>query len=222
MAVITIAREYGGGGSETASLLAHELGAEIVDRSLIAQVARRAALPPDEVAAEDEQGRGLFEQLARAFRPTGDAAAGWVVDPSDLLDHHAVIRDFTRAALQEAARTGNAVIVGRGGAAELRDEPSAYHVFLWAPEPDRVRVVQERLACDGPTARHEIHAVDARRAAYVREVYGIDWRDRALYDMVINTGRLGAPGAAAAILGALRTHRLLGQQPSWAGDSPPH
>jgi cytidylate kinase len=108
------------------------------------------------------------------------------------------------------------VIVGRGGAEELRDQPDACHVFLWAPERDRIRSIQERLGCDEATARREIHSVDARRAAYIREVHGVDWHDRALYDMVINTARLGYAGAAAAILGVVRSRHPRGMQASSA------
>ncbi len=213
MPVITIAREYGAGGLTVATLLAEELGAMIVDRSLIADVARRTSLPPEQVEAEDEHARSLLDRVARAFLPLGEAVGGWAADPDDLLDYHARIVAFTQAALQEAARVGNVVIVGRGGAAALRDRESALHVFLWAPEPDRVRAIQERLGCDAEAARKAIHMTDARRAAYVREVYGIDWCDRTLYDLILNTGRLGHAGAMAAILGALGERRLIPAEP---------
>ncbi len=210
MPVVTIAREFGAGGLDVASRVAHDLGATVVDRCLIDDVARRASLPADQVAADDEHARSMLDRLARAFVPLGESVGGWAGEPSDLLDYHARIVAFTRAALDEFARLGNAVIVGRGGAAALRDRESACHVFLWAPEPDRVRTIQERLGCDAATARHEIHRIDASRAAYVREVYGVDWRDRSLYDLILNTGRLGHAGAAAAILGVLRSRRLIG------------
>ena len=216
MPVITIAREYGAGGSEVAALLAEELGAEIVDKSLIAEVARRALLPTGEVAADDEQGRTLLERIGRAFGPVGGVVAGWTADPADLLDHHHLIIAATRTALREAARSGNAVIVGRGAAAGLRDEPGAFHVFLWAPEPDRVRTIRERLGCDEATALRKMHAVDASRATYVREAYGVDWRNRALYDLVINSARLGRAGAANAILGA-----ITGQPSRWRSPTVP-
>jgi cytidylate kinase len=207
MPVITIAREYGAGGSEVAGLLAKELGADVVDKSLIAEVARRALLPAAEVAADDEQGRTLLERIGRAFGPVGGVVSGWMADPADLLDHHHLIIAATRTALREAAHSGNAVIIGRGAAAELRDEPGAFHVFLWAPEPDRVRAIRERLGCDETTALRKMHAVDASRATYVREAHGVDWRNRALYDLVINSARLGRAGAANAILGAIMGNR---------------
>lgn len=210
MPVITIAREYGAGGFDVAALLAQELGAEIVDKSLIAEVARRAALPAGEVAAEDEQGRTLLERIGRAFGPVGEAVTGWTTDPADLLDHHHLIISATKVALHEAARSGNAVIIGRGAAAALRDEPGVFHVFLWAPEADRVRTLQERHGYDEQTAFRELHSTDARRATYVREAYGVDWRSRVLYDMVINTGRIGSVGAARAILAAVAGARNAG------------
>jgi cytidylate kinase len=211
MPVITIAREHGAGGLAVATLLAQELGAAIVDRSLIGEVARRASLPPDRVAEEDEHGRSVLDRIARATIPLGVTVGGWAADPDYLVDHHAQIVAFTRAALEEAARLGNAVIVGRGGAAALRDRPGVCHVFLWAPEPDRVRAIQERLGCDAAAARREMHKVDARRAAYVREVYDVDWRDRELYDLILNTARLGHRGSAAAILAALRGRTVLAE-----------
>ena len=203
MAVITIAREYGAGGSAVAELLARRLGATVVDRSLIADVARRAAAPPEEVAAEDERAPSFLDRLVRGFLPFGDTIGGWATSRDDLLDRHARIVAFTRAAIQESARLGNAIIVGRGGAAALRDHPGVLHVYLWAPEADRVRTVSERQGCDEAAARRAIRTVDARRATFVREAYDVDWRDRSLYDLALNTGRLGREGAAAAILGVL-------------------
>ncbi len=204
MPIVTIARELGAGGSAVASILAARLGAEIVDKSLIDEVARRASLATQEVEDEDEHGRSLFDRCIRLFAPLSEAWAGTLVRSDDLLDHHQLIISVTRAVLQEAARSGNAVIVGRGSAAELRDCPGAVHVFLWAPMADRVRAIRERIGCDEATARHRIRTVDGARAAYVYEVYGVDWHDRELYDITLNTARLGHTGAADAVLGSIR------------------
>lgn len=203
MPIITIAREYGAGGSTVAALLAERTGLEIVDRSLIAEVARRAGLPAEEVADEDEHGRSLLDRIVRAFVPLADTVGAGALTAEDFGDHHALIESVTRTALREAARSGHAIIVGRGAAAELRDAPGTLHVFLWAPLADRARFVQEREACDAATAERRIHEVDGKRMAYVREVYGVDWRSRELYDLVVNTGRLGHTRTAETILAAL-------------------
>lgn len=202
MPVITIAREYGAGGLSVARLLAERLDAPVIDRSLIADVAQRTHLTTSQVEDEDEQGRSLLDRIARSFGTLGETAGGWAADPEYFIDHHAEVVAFTRSALEEAARLGNAIIVGRGGAAALRDVPGACHVFLWAPEAQRLDEIQHRLGCDTITARREMHAVDARRAAYVREGYHVDWRSRELYTLILNTARLGYAGAAACILAA--------------------
>jgi len=209
MAVVTIAREYGSGGSVVAELLADELGATVIDRSLIAEVARRAALPRADVEADDELPVPFLERFARAFVPVGDAVAGWAARPELLVDQHAQIVAFTQAAIVRAARLGQVVVVGRGGAALLRDHPGAVHAYLWAPLESRIRVVAERIGCDAATARRRIHDVDGRRAAYVREVYGVDRGDRSRYDLVLDTARIGNVGAAAAILAVGRSPRTL-------------
>ena len=183
--------------------MARELGAEIIDRTLITDIARRASLTPDEVEVEVEHGRSLFDRFSRALVPVGELAPGWTFDEADLVDRHAEIVAFTRAAIREAALSGNVVIVGRGGASELRDRPQARHVFIWAPETDRVAAIRARARCDETAARRQIHAVDSQRAAYVREVYGVDWRDRSSYDLIMNAARLGTAAAAGAILGSV-------------------
>jgi len=51
-------------------------------------------------------------------------------------------------------------------------------------------------------ARRRLKQIDANRAAYIKQVYGHDWRQLGHYDMVLDTGRLGHLRAAEAILAA--------------------
>jgi hypothetical protein len=57
MPVVTIARETGAGGAEVGRLLADRLRADLVDGSLIDEVARRLQLPREDVEERDEQPR---------------------------------------------------------------------------------------------------------------------------------------------------------------------
>src|SRR2546427_10950888 len=63
--VITVTRQYGSGGSDIARLVAERLGWELVDNQFVEAVARRAGVPPDEVAQREERAPGLLERLAR-------------------------------------------------------------------------------------------------------------------------------------------------------------
>src|SRR3989442_6289194 len=65
--VITVTRQYGSGGSDVARLVAERLGWELVDNQFVEEVARRAGVPPAEVAQREERAPGLLERLARTL-----------------------------------------------------------------------------------------------------------------------------------------------------------
>jgi hypothetical protein len=182
-------------------LLADRLGADLVDRSLIDEVARRLHLTRDDVEGEDEQPRSLVERLVRGLAlaqgPIGvDASLAADIPP----DPHDAIVALTAQVIREAARSGSAVIVGRGASFVLADLPGAVHVFLCAPLEVRVRRLTALWNVDEATARHRLQADDARRRAYVREVHGREWRDPQNYDLAIDTGRVRYTDAADLIL----------------------
>src|SRR3989442_13494704 len=60
--VITVTRQYGSGGSDIARLVAERLGWELVDNQFVEAVARRAGVPPDEVAQREERAPGPLER----------------------------------------------------------------------------------------------------------------------------------------------------------------
>jgi cytidylate kinase len=210
MPIVTIAGETGAGGAEVGRLLADRLGADLVDGSLIDEVARRLQLPREEVDREDEQPRSLLGRLLRGMALAEvpievEATLGEGV-PADL--HEAVVT-LTAQVIREAARSGNAVIVGRGACFALADLRDAVHVFLCAPVEVRVRRLVALWNTDEVTARRRLHADDARRRAYVREVHEREWRDPLNYDVCIDTGRVGFRDAAEIILAlaAMRSAR---------------
>ena len=49
------------------------------------------------------------------------------------------IRTVSEQVVRKAANEGNAVIVGRGSAYYLQDQPDAFHVFIYAPFEEKVR-----------------------------------------------------------------------------------
>jgi len=206
MPVITIAREFGAGGARVAAMLAQRLGAEVIDRQLVADVASRLGLTADEVAAEDERAKSVVDRLIRSFAWFGEAyGAGWSPPYGDpLADPQQAVRLLTEEVIRETARRGNAIIVGRGGAFVLADWPDVLHVFLRSAEPVRIREIMARYALSEEAARRRLHQTDADRGAYMRRNYETDWRDPRRYDLLLDTGRLGYQRAADTILAALR------------------
>ncbi len=202
MAVITIARQFGAGGAEIAATVAQRLGAEVVDKSLIAEVAARLDVATGDVEAEDEHPRRLVDRLVLAMTPMAlEFGVAWdppYVDPS--FDPRRAVIERSRESIREVASRGNAVIVGRGGAFVLADVPDALHVYLCAPLEQRIATAMRRFGIGDPEARRRVHETDANREAYAHQLFGADWGDPVHYDLVLNTGRLGYEACAETIL----------------------
>lgn len=211
MPVITIGRMYGAGGETVGGLVAERLGAELVDSKIFEEVAQRLELPPDEVEKHEEVPGSFMNRVLQALGTASiefaapPEATAWTPPYTDLTpDTRKAVLQITQEVIREAARTGNAVIVGRGAAYILRDEPRALHVFLRGSERDRIVALRQSFGFSEEEARSRIKRVDANRRAYVRQVYNHDWLDASHYHLVLDTGRLGYERSAAAIVAAVR------------------
>ncbi|TME94315.1 MAG: cytidylate kinase-like family protein [Chloroflexi bacterium] len=110
----------------------------------------------------------------------------------------------TQHVIREAARSGNVVILGRGGAYILQDVEGAIHVFLRAAESVRANVIMGREKLGLDEAKRRLKQTDENRRAYIRQVYGHTWDLPGHYDMVLDTGRLGYDATVEAILAGLK------------------
>jgi cytidylate kinase len=216
MPVITIGRQFGAGGTTVGEMLARELKADLLESRIIDEVAQRLQLPKEEVEAEDEQPGSLLHRLLMALgSASGEPmiqpeASAWNppnVDP--VFDTRRAVLEITQHVIKEAARGGNVIIVGRGGAYILHDFEGALHVFLRAAESVRIKAVMARLKLSDEEARRRLKQTDENWTAYIKQVYGHERNLPSHYDLVLDTGRLGYEGAVATIVTALRARKPL-------------
>src|SRR6266581_768826 len=212
VAVITVGRQFGAGGATVGHMLATELKADFLDSKIIDEVARRLQLPKEEVEAEDQHPGSL---LARLLVALGSASSEPLIPPeatawsppnaAPTFDTRKAVLQITQHVIEEAARTGNVVIVGRGGAYILAGFPSTLHLFLRAAEAVRVKTIMARFNITSEDeARRRIKQTDENWTSYIKQVYGHDRNHPAHYDMVLDTGRLGYDGTVDAVLAALK------------------
>lgn len=202
--IITISREFGAGGSEIAKLVAETLEWTVVDNELVVEVAVRAGLSPDEVAAREERAPRFAERVARALA---------ISTPEYVVPDAAAIPDLSEAALvkltetvvAEIAAKGKVVMVGRAAPALLASAPDALHVRLVAPVEARIRRATQRLGVDEAEAARVIGRSDENRARYHRQYYDRDWADPLNYHLTLNTDALGYQGTAAVIVGRVQS-----------------
>jgi cytidylate kinase len=203
--LITISRQFGAGGSEVARRVAAALEWRVVDNELIEQVAARAGLPPERVAARDERCPTFVERLARTLA----SATPEVFPPADsvstLVDlPEAELVRITETVVREVAARGRVVLVGRAAPAVLERQADALHVKLVAPRAWRIDVAAARLGVPPAQAAAVLDDTDKMRARYTREYYRRDWDDPVHFHMVLNTAALGLDGATEAVVGRAR------------------
>jgi len=201
--VVTVGREYGSGGAAIAAALAQRIGFRLLDRALIERIAEAARVDPGVAARLDEHVDGWAARVARALR-FGPFEAVSAVAGEAILDAERM-QSLTAAVIEEAARTGDCVIVGRGAQCLLAGRADAFHVFVYAPHEERAHRLRQRL---GPEADVDalIEQTDRERAAYVQRHFERDWRDARLYHLMVNAA-LGEDAAVAAIQAALESRR---------------
>jgi len=198
--IITIEREYGCGAGQIARQLASQLGWKLWDQELTAEIARVANVDSSAVSMCEERVDSAFQKLVKVF---------WrgSYERSMHLEHQPFGPDrmveVGEEVMQEIAKCGNCVIVGRGAPYFLRERPDVFHVFLYAPRGDKLRRLQD-LGKSLHDAEDLVDTVDRERMLFIKHYFGADWPTRSLYHMMINTA-IGDENVIATILTTMQS-----------------
>jgi cytidylate kinase len=198
MAVITVSRQYGSGGSEVAERVARALGWKLYDNAVVEEVAQRLRMTPAEVSAREERVPSLVERMASAMAL---GAPEMIPVVGDLVAQPSEERmvTVTKRVIEDAVRAGSAVLVGRGAQCMLASRADALHVYCYAPVEELVRYAVEVLDVPFHDARHKVAEVNHQREQWVKHHFNRDWRDFSNYDLCVNTARLGLDGSAELV-----------------------
>lgn len=185
MTLVALSAAYGAGGDVIGHALAERLAVPFVDRAIPLQVAEHLDVSVNDVAAHDEQSSESFlDRLLRGFVGTDIGV------PAPLPAESFTSEDFRRATesvLLRQAATGEGVILGRAGMIVLRDDPRVLRVRLHGPPERRLRQAIRVGGIDEQTARETLDRLDRGHADYVRQFYGEEIDDVALYHLVIDS-----------------------------------
>jgi cytidylate kinase len=189
MAIITIARQMGSLGSETAAHVAQRLDYILVDQAKLQRAAEDYGMLKSELEEVHER------------RPT-------LVTRYLTMRHRAYL-DMMQTIIYQYARADDVVILARGATVLLSDVPSALHVNVFAPYERRVEVVMAREGITRPIAEQVVRESDQDRAGYMRYLFDQDWMDPLLYDVMINTHVTTREQACDLIVQAAHAKELL-------------
>ncbi|MBM4326408.1 MAG: BON domain-containing protein [Deltaproteobacteria bacterium] len=185
MNIVVISRQVGSFGDEIASLVAAEMGLELIGRDGLHKLA--LSCEPDYSAAcaayEKEHGAGFFERI--------------------FFDRPSYLSLFEAMAFEQASR-GNVVMVGRGAQIVLRGFPGVFTTRIVAPFAVRVRRVQERSGSSAAVAEDFVKKYDRDRRSLIQSIFMANLDDWGLYDVILNTERYTAHAAAKTLIEAVR------------------
>jgi cytidylate kinase len=182
--IVTIEREYGSGGGEIAHQLANTLGWKLWDQLLTEEIAKLADCPKNIVEGREERTDPLYYRLFKSFL-RGSYEGSLNAHKLKLVDSESIMK-MTERVVQNVAKTGNSVIVGRGSQHFLRNHPDTLRLFLYAPREAKVRRVIARGKSENE-AQELVDSVDRERSDFIQKYFKVEWPDRAIYHTMLNT-----------------------------------
>lgn len=206
MAIITVSRLYGSGGSEVAAITAKLLGWALLDNAVVDAVATRMGLSVAEVRDREERVPSLVERLTSAMAM---GSQEWVspMAASAKRPTDEQLIEVTRHIIEEAIARGPLVVVGRGTQEMLAEREDTLHVFCYAPRKALIARTMKREGMSAEEATRLVDNTNKERDQWVRLHWERDRRAHENYDLSVNTERLGIEGAADLIVSAAK-HRF--------------
>ena len=198
MAIVTVSRQYGSGGSEVAVRVSRALGWTLYDNAVVEEVAQRLRMTPAEVSAREERVPSLAERMASAMALGVPEMMPMVGDFAAPPSEERMVM-MTRRVIEDAVRAGPVVLVGRGAQCMLASRADALHVFCYAPFEELTRYAVEVMGVPFSEAAKKVTDMNHQRDEYVKHHFKREWRDLANYDLCLNTARLGLDGVAELV-----------------------
>jgi cytidylate kinase len=203
VAILTVSRLYGSGGSEVADIVAKKLGWALLDNAVVDAVAARMGLSPAEVRDREERVPSLVERLTSAMAMGSQEWMSPIADAKRPTDEQLI--EVTNHIIEEAIARGPVVVVGRGTQEMLAEREDTLHVFCYAPRKALIARTMQREGLGLEEATRLVDNTNKERDQWVRLHWERDRRAHENYDLSVNTERLGIQGAADLIVSAARS-----------------
>lgn len=198
--IIAISRAYGAHGTTIGGKLAARLGVPLFDRKIIDLASEKSGLSPDYIGKLEENitGSFLFNLAASSYNMHG------------FHHNYDVPMSYTAFSaqanvIQEIAKKGSAVIIGRCSDYLLRDDPDCVKVFLYAEKEDRLAQCKAEYSLDDKAAEQQLKKLDRSRSNYYKNFTGETWGQVFAHDLSINVTKVGVDNAVDLIEQYLRS-----------------
>jgi cytidylate kinase len=230
LTVITIEGRLGAGGPDLGRMVAKEMDLDFVDRLMLADIAKKVGSTVSALADQESRIPSLANRFAQAIQRMlhRSAVAGMGGDPyfgpgieqllarpysemeeaphtsaEEVNEQHFI--DTAAEVINDLASIGNVVILGRGGAAILRDNALVIRVGVVAKMEDRITRVQQQMRLETPEqAESLIEHADLAQHRYFERAFDSSPIDPFLYHFMWNTSDVSLEYAAQVTVDAAK------------------
>lgn len=178
--IISVGREFGSGGRSIAEELGKRFGIPVYNRHLITEIAEKTGLAPEEIEKYNENPRTkLLSRTVRGY--------------SNSIEDNIAEMQFNF--IREKAQSGESfVVLGRCSETKLKDFPALISLFVLADMDAKIKRIMELYSLSEDKAKALIDKKDRKRKRYHNYHCSGHWGDSRLYDLSINSSRLGIEG----------------------------
>lgn len=200
--VITIARGFGSGGKQIGLALSKQLGIPCYESQILSMASNYSGINKDLFFQVDEKLRGyhLIKRLMKSANKDD------IVEPTDKSFISDVnLYNIQAKIIKELAKQQSCIIIGKCANHLLRDYDNTVSVYIEAPRAFCVKNVIERLGVTEEEAHRMIYQTDRYRADYYKYYTGGEtWTNPVLYDMTLNSERMGMDKCTELIIQFLK------------------
>lgn len=187
--IIAISREYGSGGRQIGKMVAAKLGMEYYDKELIEAAAKEIGFPSEIVSDREQR---LTNSLLYNFAVGTLYGITYPREPRlSELPLTEQIFQVQKKAIEEAAKRGSCVFVGRCADHILKSRSDVLKVFIYAGYDVRRRRALEEYGELEEYIDEFMHQTDKRRRIHYENYTNQKWGDRENYDLMLNSGEVG-------------------------------
>ena len=200
--VITIARGFGSGGKQIGLDLSKRLGIPCYESQILAMASNYSGIKKDLFFQVDEKLRGyhLIKRLMKANNKDE------IIEPTERSFTSDVnLYNIQAKIIRELGKNQSRIIIGKCANHLLRDYDNVVSVYIEAPRADCVKSITAKLGVTEEEAHNMIYQTDKYRADYYKYYTGGEtWTNPVLYDMTLNSARIGRDKCAELIIEYLK------------------
>lgn len=188
--IISVGREFGSAGRLIAEELAKRFDIPIYDRHLITEIANKTGLSTEEIEKYNENPKSLiFSRSVRGF--------------SNSIEDN--IAEMQFEFIDKKAQSGESfVVVGRCSETKLKKYPALVSLFVLGDMSEKIKRVMQVYELSEDEAKKLIEKKDKKRKRYHNYHCSGHWGDSRLYDLCINSSRLGIDGTIDSLEAYIR------------------